>query len=154
MKLVGIISDTHFHEPGWPEIPLWIKNAFAGVELILHAGDLETPEVLEELGTLAPTLGVRGNMDSFGTTPLVRVETIENAQIVIAHRLEDAQRRVTDQTNAIIFGHTHIPHLSWERTILCINPGSPSRPRGGSKPSVAVAEISGSSLNVEFKNPP
>ena len=55
--LVGIISDTH------GRLPQSVAKAFAGVDLIIHAGDIGEPDVLQALEKIAPTIAVRGNMD-------------------------------------------------------------------------------------------
>src|SRR6478609_3392280 len=76
---VGIISDTHIPE-FLPALPPAVATCFAGVDLILHAGDITGLAVLEELRTLAPVVAVRGNHDRLDL-PLKRRVEIGGARI-------------------------------------------------------------------------
>lgn len=140
---IGIISDTHCWEYTYI-IPDWIKKAFKDVDMIVHAGDVETPSVLNSLQNIAPVYAVRGNCDSSGlNTPDSISLDIGCGKLTAAHKPAQAHYEAlsSPNTRVIVFGHTHIATISEENGILLINPGSPSHPRGGLPPSVAILEV-------------
>lgn len=142
---IGIISDTHSWDYTHYEVPDWIKRAFEGADMIIHAGDVETPAVLHSLGNIATVYAVRGNCDPSGLdTPKSISIDIGCGKLVAAHRPTQAQYESMSEpeTRVVVCGHTHISTISDEDGIMIINPGSPSHPRGGMPPSVAVLEIS------------
>ena len=145
---IGVISDTH------GRIPSGVTNAFKGVDLIIHAGDIGDEKVLDKLSKIAPVAAVRGNMD-FGkwTGQLPETEIIEIGQIVlyvihIANRL-DADPAKTG-FKAIISGHTHRPDVYQKNGIMFINPGSASFPKFGHPASAALIQIKGDDLSVKL----
>jgi putative phosphoesterase len=144
---IGVISDTH------GRIPSGIPNAFEGVDLIIHAGDIGEQAVLDKLSKIAPVAAVRGNMD-FGkwTRRLPETEVIEIGQIVlyvlhIANRL-DADP-IKSGFKAVISGHTHRPDVYEKNGVMFINPGSASYPKFGHPASAALILIKGDNLNVK-----
>lgn len=148
--LIGLISDTHgLLRPD-------VHEALAGVELILHAGDVGGEDVLHELRTIAPTLAVRGNTDapaSYLETEIVR--NIGGVSIHVSHGHEVGQ--VTPERllarypeDVLVHGHTHKPFLlKWEGRIV-VNPGAAGQRRFDLQPSVARLRISDGRANVEF----
>ena len=120
--LVGLISDTHglFR----PEV----IAALSGSELIIHAGDIGTPEVLDELRTIAPTFAVRGNNDTeawAAAVPEKQIVEAEDRQIWVVHQIGHLFREpITEQCAAVVFGHTHKPLVETRNGVLYINPGS------------------------------
>ncbi len=135
--LIGLLSDTHIHFPDHAkELPDQLKEVFRGVDLILHAGDIYIPSVLDELERLAPVLAAQGDDDERDVTSDRRVKkkhilTIEGVTIWLIH--EGPWSWPLDSKEApdvIVFGHTHSSMLgnSKERVLL-INPGSPTFPR-------------------------
>lgn len=151
---IGLISDTHTYS-----LDPWILDAFRGVDLILHAGDIISENVLFELSALAPAYGVRGNCDPFTPEipPIRRVQYHER-EIIMAHRFENVIGLVTQRTLLVVCGHTHEPRFEPEEHYWVANPGSPSSPRGGARPSVLVVEVqkqgSARICKGEFKFPP
>jgi putative phosphoesterase len=144
---IGVISDTH------GRLPSGIPNAFKGVDLIIHAGDIGEQAVLDKLSKIAPVAAVRGNMD-FGkwTRRLPETEVIEIGQIVlyvlhIANRL-DADPAKTG-FKAVISGHTHRPDVYEKNGVMFINPGSASYPKFGQPASAALILIKGDNLSVK-----
>ncbi len=134
--LVGVISDTHGLVR--PEA----IAALAGSELILHAGDVCGPEVLEELARIAPVVAVRGNNDRGGWArrlPLFRTLEISGYRI---HLLHDLKELSVDASNldAVVSGHSHRPHAFRKEGVLFLNPGS-AGPRRFKLP-VALARLS------------
>jgi putative phosphoesterase len=145
---VGIISDTH----GYLDA-LAIKSLM-GVDLIVHAGDIDTPEVFNVLQKVAPVTAVRGNMDrgpwsdKLPTTELITIDK------TILFALHDVNRLDLDPAaagiHAVIYGHSHRPHLETKNGIVFINPGSASQPRHNHPPTVAIVSLRDGSLDVEF----
>lgn len=134
---LGVISDTHgLLRPQAVE-------ALRGVELILHAGDVGAPEVLEALRAIAPVRAVRGNVDvdawarRLPETDLVEVAGVS---IFMLHNLAelDLEPKAAG-VRAVIFGHSHRPEATVKDGILYLNPGA-AGPRRFSLP-VSVARL-------------
>jgi len=134
---VGIISDTHglLREEA--------INALQGVDMVLHAGDIDIPDVLNGLRSVAPLVAVRGNMD-YGRLrkELPENDTIEAAGHLI-YMIHEIHRMDLDPVaagiSAVVYGHSHRPHIGNRQGILYINPGS-AGPRRFSYP-VTVARL-------------
>lgn len=142
--IVGIISDTHGHLR--PEV----AEAFAGVDLIIHAGDIGNNEVLEALRAIAPVHAVRGNMDGGWAHDLPVTEVVEVGEVLI-YVLHDAYLLNLDPAAAgfvaVINGHTHRAAVEKRKGVLFLNPGSAS-PHSSSG-TVALLRIRGTSLVPE-----
>ena len=151
---IGVISDTH------GLIRREAIEALRGSELIVHAGDIGGPDVLEALRELAPVVAVRGNNDrdawarALKETEVVRVGT----QAGFDHRRRfrhDRNRLVLDPVaagfRAVISGHSHRPLVEERGGVLYLNPGS-AGPRRFSLP-IAVARLSirGSAIGAEIQ---
>jgi putative phosphoesterase len=158
---VGVVSDTHgFFDSHLSEL-------LAGVELILHAGDVGPREVLDELERIAPVRAVRGNVDSalLGLPPRLTTRLGE-IQIEILHQLpasqtelhewanHDAAERVRPRgldvllrsfdrrTRVVIFGHSHQPCVVELGGVLFFNPGSAGKQRFSLPRCCGVLEVS------------
>jgi len=120
--LIGLISDTHGLLR--PEA----RAALKGSELIIHAGDIGEPEVMDELRAMAPTFGVRGNNDTeawAASVPERQIVKAEGRQILVLHQIGHLFREpAPDGYAAVIFGHTHKPLVETRNDVLYINPGS------------------------------
>ena len=120
--LVGLISDTHGLLR--PEALAALKDS----ELIIHAGDIGTPEVLEALRTIAPTFAVRGNNDTqawAAAVPEREIVEVAGRRICVLHQVGHLFREpVADGCAAVVFGHTHKPSVETRKGVLYINPGS------------------------------
>jgi putative phosphoesterase len=140
---VGIIADTHI--PGVSSsLPKEVKAAFVDVDLILHAGDIYTSSVLDELEELAPVLAAKGD-DDYATGDDRRVQeshilTLGGLTVHLVHKMPTQIFRAwmgaemeTGEANQgvgiLIFGHTHCDLISKCQGILLINPGSPTFPK-------------------------
>ena len=156
--LIGVISDTHIPERA-VKIPETVFKAFEDVELIFHAGDLVSLDVLHELENLAPTWCVQGNVDRMCGLKLPKQEIIkiEGIKIGLDHG-EVYPRGDTQQlkyigmemgVEVLISGHTHISFIKEVDNMLLLNPGSPTVPRL-SDPSVMVAEIDNKVLDAQI----
>lgn len=142
---VGVVSDTHMYpEPHGRSLPkiLLEELAKAQVGLILHAGDIFAPWVLDQLGEIAPVLAVIGNGDSGDMRrilPRSRVVMIGDHHIGLVHGHEGAGRSTTARARdtfaanpyvrCVVFGHSHRPLSRLEDDIILFNPGSPTDKR-------------------------
>ncbi len=125
---VGLVSDTH----GW--VHPGLHEAFKGVELIVHAGDIGTPEVLTELAEIAPVAAVKGNIDGgdLRFEPLTRVEEVGGIRIAVLHIAGNPRRPKSaalelirdEEPDVIVVGHSHIPVVGRVEGALWINPGA------------------------------
>ncbi|MEX2236319.1 MAG: metallophosphoesterase family protein [Dehalococcoidia bacterium] len=118
---VGLISDTHgYLDPRAVEL-------LRGVELILHAGDVGSLKVVEELARLAPVRAVRGNVDEggeAGVLPLVEEFTLENLSVHLVHQLDPRNLPAVD---IVVFGHSHRALVQERDGRLLLNPGAAGR---------------------------
>ena len=143
--LIGVISDTHGHL--YPQV----KQALAGVDHIIHAGDVGMPELLAELRTIAPVTAARGNCDiGAWADPLpVRAELeLGGARIMVGHiggrlREEAVARRNSGRASAdvVIFGHSHQALVERKDGVLYLNPGSAGPRRYGRPRTMAFLRI-------------
>ncbi len=118
--LIGVISDTHGLLR--PEV----SPAFEGVDLILHAGDVDQPAILDELSKIAPVIAVRGNMDGGAwAEQLNPQETVElgGVYFYMRHNLHELDLDPS-VFQVVIFGHTHQPAFRVENQVIFFNPGS------------------------------
>ena len=146
--LVGVISDTH------GRLPDDVLTAFKGVDLIIHAGDIDKPDVLDALGKIAPIVAVRGNMDRGPwAEALPRTEVVEIGQAIL-YVLHDPSALDLEPDaagfNAVISGHTHQPALETKNGVLFLNPGSAVMPRFNTPACVALIHIHNNSLEPQF----
>lgn len=120
--VVGVISDTHGLMR--PEA----LAALAGVETILHAGDIGAPEILEALRGIAPVIAVRGNNDTAGwarEVPETAVVEVEGVRIYVVHDRNGMEVDVrAEGIAAVVAGHSHRPANGVEGGVLYFNPGS------------------------------
>jgi uncharacterized protein len=138
--LIAVISDTHLPR-GPRRLPDGCVERIAAADLLLHAGDFSTLEVLRELEAIGPpVLGVHGNVDSADLRRLLPEERIveaEGARIAMLHdagqrtgRLERMRRRFGDRADVLVFGHSHLPlHEEAPDGFQIFNPGSPTERR-------------------------
>ncbi|MBK7974442.1 MAG: metallophosphoesterase family protein [Deltaproteobacteria bacterium] len=136
-RRVGVISDTH--GLARPQA----LAALAGSELIVHAGDVGSPEVLAALAAIAPVAAIRGNNDVDAwarALPETRVVEVGDARLYVLHSIGDLDRDLArDGFVAVIAGHSHRPSIGHRDGVLFVNPGS-AGPRRFTLP-VAVARL-------------
>ncbi len=141
---IGLISDTHCRGLG-SRIPADALRALAGVELILHAGDLTTRLAIDQLESIAPVLAVRGNCDP-GRLPERRLVERGGVRIAMVHVPPLTCSRLVlgpvfgGEPDVLVCGHTHRALLEDGEGLLVVNPGSPTQPRGGER-TVAMLTI-------------
>jgi len=151
MFRIGVLSDTHLAESG--EALSFLADLadsyFAGVDLILHAGDLVAPGILSAF-TCCPVLAVRGNMDPVAADlPEKRLIEAGPARIGLMHGwgasydLEDRLlREFRDaRLDVLVYGHSHRPVCHRRDGILLFNPGSASDRRRMPYHSVGLLEV-------------
>jgi uncharacterized protein len=138
--LIAVISDTHLPR-GARRLPDGCVERIASADLLLHAGDFSTLQVLRELEAIGPpVLGVHGNVDSADLRRLLpeeRVADAEGARIAMLHdagpgtgRLERMRRRFGERADLVVFGHSHLPlHEEAPDGFQIFNPGSPTERR-------------------------
>ena len=149
--IVGLISDTHgLVRPD-------ISRAFAGVELILHAGDVGGTAVLEALRKIAPIEAVYGNVDDPHDAALKRerMVTAGGVTIHVSHGHELGRPNPTlmlsrYQGDVLVFGHTHRAAVHQAGQRLCVNPGAAGPRRFNLQPSVARLTIIDGSAHVDI----
>jgi len=119
---IGLISDTHGLVR--PEA----RIALAGVDRIVHAGDICTPDVLDELRRIAPVLAVRGNNDQGAwAAALSDRETvdIEGVRIHVVHDIAELDVDLrAEGIKVVVTGHSHRPLMKMASGVLFVNPGS------------------------------
>ncbi len=149
---IGVISDTHDYLD--PRIP----KLFAGVEHILHAGDIGKPILLLELREIAPVTAVGGNTDDPGyryqQTALIE---LGRRRFLVRHIVhphasnEPVQDRIArDRPDVVVFGHSHRPFCETVNGVLYLNPGYAGKPRFGMERSVAILHCDQKSARAEY----
>lgn len=129
--VVGVVSDTHGHL--YPEV----KEALQGVDHIIHAGDVGSPHVLEELRAIAPVTAVRGNcdLDSWAHALPTQAEVeLGGVRVLVGHiagRLRDLER--SGDFSIVVAGHSHVAAVDQSTGALRVNPGS-AGPRRFARP--------------------
>src|SRR5579859_7730235 len=164
---IGVVSDTHgYFDPKLPEL-------LAGVDVILHAGDVDSQNILDELEEIAPVHAVRGNVDGADLNlPGELTLLFEGVQIEMQHILPSAQSEVEtwsketgkthvkrhddflknyeERTRVAIFGHSHEPCLITLSHILFFNPGSAGKKRFVLPRCCGLLEISSKGIQASM----
>lgn len=146
--VVGLISDTHGLLR--PEA----LAALAGCDLIIHAGDVGAPEILDALRALAPVVAVRGNVDTgVWARALPETEVAEIGDVCI-YVLHDVNELDLDPAAAgfgvVVSGHSHRPGSEFKGGVLFVNPGSAGRRRFRLPVTVARLDLAAVPLAVDF----
>ncbi|KTB65916.1 metallophosphoesterase [Pseudomonas viridiflava ICMP 13104] len=141
---VGVISDTH---------GLLRPEAIAaleGCEAIIHAGDIGSQDIVDQLTAIAPLHIVRGNndMDAAWATRIadhLRF-AIEGWQTLLVHDIADVPPLLDDSVKLVITGHSHKPLIEWREDTLYLNPGSAGRRRFKLPVTLALLEVSADAM--------
>lgn len=149
--LIGLIADTHgLVRPD-------VHEALAGVELILHAGDVGGDDVLDELATIAPIFAVHGNTDPPGDPRLAQSieRTIDGISVHVSHGHEvgsPTPEKLFERyaADVVVYGHTHRQLVTHSGQRLAVNPGAAGPRRFDLKPSVARLTIEDGVPQVEL----
>ncbi len=148
---IGLISDTHnYLDPRVPEI-------FAGVDHILHAGDVGLPMLIVELEQIAPVTAVIGNTDEGLPLRETELVTLGGKKFLLHHIVTPGitPARIAEQfhketPDVLMFGHTHKPYAEQHGATLFFNPGSAGKKRFGLPRTVAVMEIGARKISYDF----
>jgi putative phosphoesterase len=146
--LIGVISDTH------GLLRPQAVQALEGVDLIIHAGDIGDPKILRRLERIAPVQAVRGNTDrgawAAGLPPSLVVE-VGGVHLYVLHELFclDLDPAAAGLA-AVIFGHSHSPHLERQNGVLFLNPGSAGPRRFTLPVSLALLMVRNDTLQAEL----
>ena len=149
--LIGLISDTHGLLR--PEV----HTAFAGVELILHAGDVCGDEILDELELIAPVRAVYGNNDAPWDPRLSAAinDTFEGVRVHVSHghevgKVTPANLAAAYDADVIVYGHTHVQKITCDGAKLIVNPGAAGPRRFNLEASVALLTVTNGTSDVEI----
>lgn len=148
---IGLISDTHgFLDPKVPKL-------FAGVEHILHAGDIGYASIILELEEIAPVTAVLGNTDvglHYRETEVVNLDGrkfLVHHIVDVQHPAEGIRNRITkEKPDVVVFGHTHKPFNRKLKGTLYFNPGYAGKPRFNLERSVAILQCEDNHLSAEY----
>jgi putative phosphoesterase len=149
---LAIISDTHMPR-GARRLPPECVKRLVRADLIIHAGDLVSMSVLDELSAFGPkVIAVHGNVDDpevRRTLPQTAQIDAAGARIAVIHDAGPARGRLRrlrsrfPEADAVVFGHSHIPlHESAESGFQIFNPGSPTERRRAPTRSMGLARVS------------
>lgn len=148
---IGLISDTHGY------LDPCVAKVFAGVDHILHAGDIGPDLIIAQLGAIAPVTAVLGNNDCSSCFPLTQVVTLGGRKFLVHHivtpnalRDELRERVNREQPHVLVFGHTHKPFNEVIGGVHFLNPGYAGKPRFNQARSVALLECSAKGIRPRF----
>lgn len=145
---IGVISDTHGLLR--PEVP----EAFRDVELILHAGDIGSADVIAELKRIARVLAVRGNVDQDPWSRRYRASAAVEIGAVTVYLLHDLSLLDLEPADAgiqvVIYGHSHRPAVERKGDVLYFNPGSAGPRRFHNPVTVGLLTIRGNAAQAEI----
>ncbi len=147
MKRIGVISDAH---GDFFAVKVCVEMA-GKVDSWVHLGDVVSDASYLASITGMPVYSVRGNCDAGAAVESELIITVDGVRIMLVHghmhgidypgvsaAVHYAEEK---QCSVLLYGHTHVPDVSMYGGVLAVNPGSPSRPRNGHKPSFAMLEI-------------
>lgn len=145
---VGIISDTH---------GLLRPEAIAvlqGCELIIHAGDIGSVEILDQLAAIAPLKVVRGNNDlnlpwAQGIADHLHFD-LDGWAVLLVHDIADVPALLDDRVKLVVTGHSHKPLIEWRGERLYLNPGSAGRRRFKLPVTLALLETGTASIEPQL----
>lgn len=148
IKVIGVISDTHglLREEA--------VQALRGVDLILHAGDVGAPEILEKLKAIAPVVAVKGNIDTAPWTsqlPATSVVELGQANVYMLHDVHalDLNPKAAG-FQCVVSGHSHKPSRTERDGVLYINPGSAGPRRFDLPVTLARFDLRHDPWKIEF----
>ncbi len=146
--LIGLISDTH------GLLRDEAVQALKGSELIIHAGDVGKPEILDALKSVAPVVAVRGNIDTGARALTLPTTAVAEAGSVTIYVLHDVHELDLDPAAAgfqiVVSGHSHKPSRTERGGVLYVNPGSAGPRRFQLPVTVTRLDLQQKPWNVEF----
>lgn len=148
LKLIGLISDTHgLLRPAALE-------ALRGSSLVIHAGDVGDPQILESLKAIAPVFAVRGNVDTAAwaqSLPATEIVDLGSTMIYVLHNLQELDLDpAAAGFHIVVSGHTHKPSRLEKNGVLYINPGSAGPRRFALPISLARLDLRAQPFQLNF----
>jgi putative phosphoesterase len=148
VQRVGLISDTH------GLVRLQALDALNGVDLIIHAGDIGAPEVIDALKRIAPVVAIKGNNDREGwakSLPDMKLVKTTDVKLFIIHNVKElnfdpAARGI----QVVISGHSHKPSVGNRDGVLYVNPGSAGPRRFKLPIAVGKLQVEGMQVRAEI----
>lgn len=141
---IGVISDTHGLLR--PEA----LAALQGCRQIIHAGDIGSPEILEQLASIAPLHVVRGNNDLDADWAGHLADRLQldlcGWQVLLVHDIADVPAALDPGVKLVITGHSHKPSIEWRDERLYLNPGSAGRRRFKLPVTLALLEVNAGAI--------
>ncbi len=148
--LIGLISDTHGLLR--PEA----LTALAGVEHILHAGDVGDIRILDALREIAPVTAIRGNIDQWGECaelPATDVVELNGRLFYLVHSITDLDiNPAVAGVAAVISGHSHKPSIEPRNGVLYLNPGSAGPRRFNLPVTIALMTVDKAGVEARLIN--
>jgi uncharacterized protein len=156
---IAIISDTHMPRGG-RRLPAACVARLRAADLIIHAGDLSTMAVLDELRALNEVVAVHGNVDDAavrGTLPATAEVEVGRCRVAVVHDAGPARGRLArlrarfPEADAVVFGHSHLPLMERDDDgFTIVNPGSPTERRRSPRHTMALARLRQGRLAFEL----
>ena len=148
IQTIGLISDTH------GLLRQEALRALEGSDLIIHAGDVGDPKILEELGRVAPVVAVRGNIDTGAWSADLPETAVAQAGPALIYVLHDIRaldlKAAAAEIDMVVSGHSHKPSQAEREGILYVNPGSAGPRRFNLPVTVARVDAMGKPWRIEF----
>lgn len=152
---IAVLSDTHAPRR-WRTCPPAVAAGLAGADLILHAGDVCTAGVLDELADFAPVRAVLGNNDGPDVAAWGAPESLQlnlaGLQVAMIHDSgprsgrHRRMRRLFPAADLVVFGHSHVPYDASDCGVRLFNPGSPTDRRRQPRGTIGVLQIDAGTL--------
>jgi putative phosphoesterase len=160
MIRIGVMSDTHIPRKS-KRLPQELLDGIKGVDLIIHAGDINKDYVIYELEEIAPVEAVAGNTDDeyiWGMLGRRKIITVGQHKIGIIHgdgtsgsTMERVKKAFQGcDITCVVFGHSHIPLLEEYEGVLYLNPGSPTDKRRQSNFSYGIITIDSANITAQI----
>jgi putative phosphoesterase len=156
---IAIIADTHLPK-GTRRLPDSCVERLKQADLIIHAGDLSTMQVLRELQSYSQVIAVHGNVDAFEVRAALPEHTeveADGARIAVTHDAGPRHGRLNrlrlrfPTADAVVFGHSHIPlHETAPDGFQIFNPGSPTERRRSPRHTMGLAHVKNGTLTFEL----
>jgi uncharacterized protein len=148
VEIIGLISDTH------GLMRQEVLTALKGSDLIIHAGDVGKPGIIEQLRAVAPVVAVRGNVDKGVWASALPITAVAEARSALIYVLHDIQQLDLDpaasEFNVVISGHSHKPSHTARSGVMYLNPGSAGPRRFQLPITVARLDLRQLPWSVEF----
>ncbi len=147
IKIIGVISDTHGLLR--PEV----NDIFKNVDLIIHAGDIGNPGIINSLKEIAPVIPVKGNIDyvnDFPEIPEIQALKINGYSFTVLHNIRDLDAKSALKSDVIISGHSHKPAHEIKNQKIYFNPGSAGKKRFSLPVSVGLLKFEKDKIKHEI----